>query len=201
MKDKPKRESSPEFRAIKRQYASCFVILFASFLIGLAVRTILNWPIAAILSDNSMLNNNIMSLIDGITGTSIALIALFILSFYDGYYHNKFVFKQILLAVVLTFATQVVLAIALGHSVWFSGPTMFFARYVFKTRHFDIIGTMGAKKVLENYRWLFILIAFWFLYAPLMISGKYLGTKKSKKDFAKVKEEKDKEKVFGEHLP
>lgn len=45
MKDKPKREMSPQFRAIKRQYASCFIILFASFLIGLAVRTILCMPL------------------------------------------------------------------------------------------------------------------------------------------------------------
>ncbi|MBR5472389.1 MAG: hypothetical protein IKU82_00215 [Clostridia bacterium] len=195
----PKRKFNPKVLSIKRQYASCFVTLFASFLIGLAVRTILNWPIAAILSDNDMLRNNIMSLIDGIIGTIVTLVVLFMLSLFDGYYHNKFVLKRLLVAIVLTFATQVVLAIVLGHSVWFSGLTGFFATYVSRTMHSDMVGVMGFKKILENYRWIFMIIAFWTLYAPLMLFGRYLGSKKSKKDFAKAKEEKAKEKVLGGH--
>lgn len=207
LKDKPKRELSPEFRAIKRQYASCFVTLFASFCIGLAVSVILDIPIGVALTESSLMAENSM-LADYIRNFAVdaiylisTLITVFVLSCIDGYRKNGFVFKRILFGIILTFVTLLVLNFALGHSVWFSGPTMFFARDVFEARHFDVMGTMGAKKILENYQWIFITIAFWFLYAPLMILGKYVGTKKSKKDFAKVKEEKDKEKVFGEHLP
>lgn len=195
----PKRKFDPKVLSIKRQYASCFVALFASFLIGLAVMTIFNWPIAAILSDNDMLRNNIMSLINGIIGTIVTLIALFILSFFDAYYHNKFVLKRLLVAIVLTFATQVVLAVVLGHSVWFSGLTCYFATYVSRTMHSDMVGVTGFKKILENYDWIFMIIAFWTLYAPLMLLGRYLGSKKSKKDFAKAKEEKAKEKTLNGH--
>ena len=195
----PKRKSDPNVLSFKRQYASCFVTLFASFLIGLAVRTIFNWPIAAILSDNSMLKNNIMSLIDGIIGVIVTSISLFILSFSNGYYHNKFQLKQLLLAVLTTFFTQVILAIVLGHSVWFSGPTGFLATYVSRNIHSDMVGMIGFRRYLENYRWLFMTLSFWFAYAPLIITGKYLGAKKSKRDFAKVKGERAKQKSFDEH--
>lgn len=202
-----KREISPKALAIKRQYASCVVTLFASFLIGLAVSVILDLPIGVILTESSLMAENAM-LADYIRNFAVdtaylisALITIFVLSCIDGYRKNGFVFKQILFGIILTFVTLMILNLILGHSVWFSGPTMFFARDVFEVRHFDIMGEIGSKKILENYQWLFMVIAFWFLYAPLMVLGKYLGTKKSKKDFAKDKEEKDKEKALDEFLP
>lgn len=199
MKDKPKREMSPQFLAIKRQYASCFIILFASFLIGLAVRTILCMPLIAILTEVLMLNKGTATFIDSVTGFAVALVTIFILSFNDGYHKNKFVFKQLLLAIVLTFIMQVVINLILGPSVWFSGPTVFISDYVFKHTHFEILGTMGAKQISKNYDWLFMMLSFWFAYAPLIITGKYLGAKKSKRDFAKVKGERKKQKSFDEH--
>lgn len=44
-----------------------------------------------------------------------------------------------------------------------------------------------------------MIIAFWTLYAPLMLFGRYLGVKKSKKDFAKDREERSKEKTLNGH--
>lgn len=184
-----RKELSPKALSLKRQYGLCLSTLFASFLIGLAVSVILDMPIglilteSSIMSDSSMSTDSIRTIADGCLGIIGALITIFVKSYTEAYFNNRFVFKGILLAVVLTFITQVIINLILGHSVWFSGPTVYFARYVFEAKHFDIIGTMGAKKILENYQWLFMIIAFWFLYAPVMIFGKYLGTKKSKKNF------------------
>lgn len=200
-----KRELSPNVRAIIRQYSFCFVAFFASFLIGLAVSVIMDIPIGVTLTESSLMDENPV-LADHIRNFAVdatylisTLITVFVLSYTYGYRKNGFVFKQILFGIILTFVTLLVLNFVLGHSVWFSGPTMFFARDVFEVIHFDVMGTMGAKKILENYQWLFMVIAFWFLYAPLMILGKYLGSKKSKKDFANAKEEKTKEKTLDGH--
>lgn len=184
-----RKELSPKALSLKRQYGLCFFTLFTSFLIGLAVSVILNMPIgfilteSSIISDSSMSIDSIRTIADGCSGIIGTLITIFVMSYTQAYFKNRFVFKEILLAVALTFITQVIINLILGHSVWFSGPTVHFARYVFEAKHFDIMGTMGAKKVLGNYQWLFMVIAFWFLYAPVMVFGKYLGTKKSKKDF------------------
>lgn len=196
---KPKIKLSPKILAIKKQYDSCCAILFAAFLIGLGVSMILDWPTAAILSANSLLKGNIMSLIEGVVGIVVAMVSVFVLSILNGYYRNKFQFKQLLLAIALVFATQTVLAILLGHSVWFSGPSVFLSTYAFKTVHFDAIGQMGAKQIIANYDWLFTTLTFWLLYAPLLLLGKYLGAKKSKKDFAKERAEKAKGKTLNEH--
>lgn len=202
---KKKREIPPKLLSIRRQYASCFVTFFAAFLIGLAVSVILNFPIGLVLiecsefAEDLTLVDAIRDLAGGITGLVGALITIFVLSFLEGYYKNKFVFKQLLSAIALTFVTLVILNLILGHSVWFSGPTMFFASYVFEQKHFEIMGTKGAKQILENYRWFFMVIAFWVLYAPSMILGKYLGSKKGNKDSEKAKKEKSKEKTLNEH--
>lgn len=201
----PKRKFDPKVLSIKRQYASCFVTLFASFLIGLAVGVIMDIPIGLILTESSLMDENSV-LADNIRNFSVdtiylvaTLITIFVLSYTYGYRKNEFVFKQILFAVITTFITLVILNLVLGHSFWFSGPSMFFARDVLEARNFYMFGTMGVKKVLKNYQWIFMIIAFWTLYAPLMLLGRYLGSKKSKKDFAKAKEEKAKEKVLGGH--
>lgn len=202
---KQRKEISPTARAIKRQYASCFVTIFASFLIGLAVCVIMDIPIGLILTESSLMTENSV-LADNIRNFAVdtiylitTLITIFVLSYTYGYRKNEFVLKQVVFAIILTFATFAVLNFVLGHSFWFSGPSMFFARDVFEARHFDVMGTMGAKKILENYQWLFMIIAFWTLYAPLMLFGRYLGVKKSKKDFAKDREEKSKEKTLDGH--
>ena len=202
---KPKREISPEVLALKRQYNSCFIILFASFLIGLAVSVLLDIPIGVILTESTLMSEN-PTLAQGIRNFSVdiaglvgTLITIFVLSFRDGYYNNKFVFKQLLLSITLVFVTQVVLVLILGHSVWFSGPTTSLASDVFKVRHFDIVGQRGSKRILISYKWCFMIPAFWVLYAPIMVAGKYLGAKKSKKNFAINKEEKTKEKTINEH--
>lgn len=100
------------------------------------------------------------------------------------YRNYKFKCSQLLLGILLTFVTQVLLVIIFGHTAWFSGSTIFIARYVINIVYPDL--TYG-REILENYRWAFMIIAFWIVYVPLIFLGKYLGSKKHKKDFTEYK--------------
>ena len=186
------KKISTKLLALKNTYGFCWVTLFISFAIGLLVSVILNIPIGLILGVTS-------NLADGITGTVATLITLFILSFRDGYYHNKFKLRQLLISVVLVFVLQVIITLVLGHSVWFTGQTVSFARYIFEVRHPFWLSRVWASEMMEKYNWQLMIIAYWLLYAPIMIGGKYLGAKTSKEDFANAKEEKLKEKTLNEH--
>ncbi|MBR3592109.1 MAG: hypothetical protein IKL46_04590 [Clostridia bacterium] len=187
-----KKDISPKIRAFRKLYVYSLILLLISFVIGLFVSVLLNIPIGFILGETS-------NLADGITGTLATVITLFLLNFKYGYYENRATLAQLLLVVLSISALQIFITIMLGHSVWFTGPTMSFARYVFELRHPDMIGVIGAKKIVAEYNWIFMIIAFWVLYAPSMILGKYLGSKKGRKDSLKAKEEKSKEKTLNEH--
>ncbi len=187
-----KKEISPKIRAFRKLYVYSLILLLISFVMGLFVSVLLNIPIGFILGETS-------NLADGITGTLATVITLFLLNFKYGYYENRATLAQLLLVVLSISALQIFITIMLGHSVWFTGPTVSFARYVFELRHPDMIGVIGAKKIVAEYNWILMIPAYWLIYAPIMIVGKYLGAKKSKKDFAKAKEEKEREKTLDGH--
>lgn len=192
-----KKEISPNARAIRRQYVFCVVTLFASFLFGLVVDIVLiNLPLGLIIGHTGSLLEHLIHIV-------ITMAIMFVICYKEGYYKSKFVFKPFFISVVLTFVTQVVLVFVFGPSAWLSGPTIFITRDVFDAKHPDLIGAAWSitRGTIYNYRWFFMVIAFWVLYAPSMILGKYLGSKKGKKDSEKAKEIIKKEKVFGEHLP
>lgn len=171
----PKKNPRKIHQIIKQYESCCWVILFPSFGIGLLVSVLLNAPLGLIIGRTG-------SLIDSLSGFIATAAAIFMLSWKDGYRNCKFKHTQLLLGIVLTFATQVFLVIIFGHTAWFSGPTIFIARYVINIVYPDL--TYG-KEILENYRWTFMIIAFWIIYVPLIFFGKYLGLKKHKKDFIK----------------
>lgn len=187
-----KKENSPKWLSLKNTYGFCWVTLFASFGVGLLVSVFLNIPIGFILGETS-------DLADGITAMIGTLVTLLFLCFEDGYHHNKFKLTHLILGVVLTFVLQVVITLILGHSVWFTGPTVSFARYAFELINPYMIGIIGAKEIIAKYNWYLMIPTFWLLYAPIMVVGKYLGAKKSKEDFAKAKEEKEREKTLDGH--
>lgn len=164
---------------IKKQYSSCcWGILFPSFGIGLLVSVLLNIPLGLIIGHTG-------SLIDSLTGIIATATAIFILSWRDGYRNCKFKYTQLLLGILLTFATQVILVIIFGHTAWFSGPTIFIARYVINIVYPNLTYT---REILENYRWIFMIVTFWIVYVPLIFFSKYLGAKKHKKDFINYRE-------------
>lgn len=192
-----KKEISPNARAIRRQYLFCVVTLFASFLFGLVVDIVfINMPLGLIIGHTG-------SLLEHLIHIAITMAIMFVICYKEGYYKSKFVLKPFFISVVLTFITQVVLVFVFGPSVFLSGPTISIARDVFDAKYPDLIGAAWVltKETIYRYRWFFMIVGFWVLYAPSMILGKYLGTKKGKKDSEKSKEEIKKEKVFGEHLP
>ena len=187
-----KKELSPYARAIRRQYVSCVVTLFASFLIGMAVDIVLiNMPLGLIIGHTGSLLEHILHIV-------VTMVAMFVLCYKEGYYNSKFVFKHMLVGVVLTFITQVVLVFVFGPTMWLSGPTISIARDIFNAKYPELIDAAWflTKETIYNLRWFFMIIAFWVLYAPSMILGKYLGSKTGKKDSEKAKEKTKKEKIF-----
>lgn len=190
-----KKEISSGARAIWRQYLFYVVTLFASFLIGLVIDIVLiNIPLGLIVGHTGSLLEHVLHIVVTIT-------TMFVLCYKEGYYKSRFTFKQLLISVALTFITQMVLVFFFGPSAWFSGTSIFIARYVFDAKHPELIGVAWSvtKEAIYNYRWFFMVVTFWTLYAPSMILGKYLGSKKGKKDSEKAKEEKNKEKTLNGH--
>ena len=166
-------------RLVKKQFESCFVILFTAFGIGLLISVLLSIPLGLIIGYTSSLANFI-------SGITAAAVTIFILSFKDGYHNYKFQWIQLFLAILLTFIAQLLLVIVIGHAAWISGPTILLARFIFNTKHPDLIGAVGSKEIVEEYRLISMIIAYWFFYAPLMALGKCLGRKKHQKDFRKL---------------
>lgn len=183
---------SPMLLAVVKQYRDCLVTLLFAFLNGLIISIVLSLPIGLILGESSNLADALVALL----GT---LITVFLSSCKKGYYFSRFKFSQLFIGIILTFATQIILVL-MGHSAWFSGPAMFWGSYLFEVINPEAVVRWNVHGVtIENYRWIFVIALYWFAYVPLMILGKYLGAKKSKRDFKKSKEEKVKEKAINEH--
>ena len=190
-----KKEISPKIRAIRRQYIFCIVTLFAAFIIGLVVDVVfVNMPLGFIIGHTG-------SLLEHLIHIAITMLIMFIFCYKYGYYDSKFVLKPFLWALVFTFVTQIVVVFVFGPTMWFSGPTISIAGDLFDAKYPELEGAAWTltKETIYKYRWIFMIIAFWVLYAPSMILGKYLGSKKGRKDSLKAKEEKSKEKTLNEH--
>ncbi len=190
-----KKETSPNIRAIRRQYVFCIVTLFAAFVIGLVVDIVfINMPLGFIVGQTG-------SLLESFIHIAITMLIMFIFCYKYGYYDSKFALKPFLLALVFTFITQIVVVFIFGPTMWFSGPTISLARDLFDAKYPELEGAAWTltKGTIYKYRWIFMIIAFWVLYAPSMILGKYLGSKKGRKDSLKAKEEKLKEKTLNGH--
>ena len=110
---KPRKEISPNTRAIRRQYVFCVVTLFASFLFGLVIDIVLiNMPLGLIIGHTGSLLEHLINIV-------ITMAVMFVICYKEGYYKGEFVFKPFFISVVLTFITQVVLVFVFGPTMWF----------------------------------------------------------------------------------
>lgn len=175
MTNKPKNEKAFTVRELLWQYESCAVILIASYGMGLLISVLLNIPFGLIIGHTS-------DLADFFSGITATVITIFILSCKDGCHTHKFIFNKLLLSMILAFLTQCLLVFVFGHALWFSGPTVHLAGYFLEVTKSSAI---NLKETLEIYRWILMVIAFVFVYAPLMFLGEYAGTKKHQRDFKK----------------
>lgn len=158
-----------------KHFETHFVIFFASLAFGLLVSVLCNIPLKFI----DGINVNIGNFVTGISGT---IFILFILSFKEGYHFKEFKFKITFLSILSLFVLQFILAAILGHAVYISGSTVYLARYVLYLVNPELI---NGKEMLDNYRLLFMLLADFVVYLPIISFGEFLGAKKHKKDFSK----------------
>ncbi|MBQ6687472.1 MAG: hypothetical protein IJN03_03000 [Bacilli bacterium] len=162
-----KNSLSKSKKALK-EYESYFSIFMISMGVGIFVDIITNIPIALMIGYNSRL---VGFIIENIAAT----VTMFILNFKKGYRCRKFELKKILLNIFFLLILQVIAALTIGHSIYFSGPSFYLAEFV--------ANTTSSFKKLQMYRWLFMVVIFLFNYAPTIIFGQYLGLKKHNKDF------------------
>lgn len=152
-----------------------FVIFFASLAFGLLVSVLCNIPLKFI----EGININIGNFVTGIIGT---ISILFFLSFKEGYRFREFKFKITFLSILSLFVLQFILVAIFGHAVYISGSTVYLSRYVLYLVNPELI---NGKEMLENYRLLFMILADFVVYLPIISVGEFLGAKKHKKDFSK----------------
>ncbi len=158
-----------------KHFETHFVIFFAALAFGLLVSVLCNIPLKFM----EGINVNIGNFVTGIIAT---ISTLFILSFKEGYHFKEFKIKIIILSILTLFILQFILVAIFGHAVYISGPTVFLARYVLAVVNPELI---NGKEMLENYRLLFMLLADFVVYLPIILFGEFLGAKKHKKDFSK----------------
>lgn len=173
------KKSNKPIRTITQQWVSCFGILYLSFAIAIAVSFILNIPLGLIIGHTG-------SLLDDILYFLCSVVCAFVLSYRDGRQNYQFKLGRLLLALALTIATQVVLAILIGgNTVYWSGPAIVFAH-----RLLNVYNPMEipSRTVLDTYRWLLMFAADLFVYVPTILLGEYLGNKKRIKEFNESEE-------------
>lgn len=163
-------------KAFIKELSEYFVDFFMSLLIGFGVTLLLNLPLKFIRTIDVHLGSFIIHFV-------CMCIALYIRSYRKGYCANKstydFCLKKVLLFVGLIFAIQVLIVLILGvknggHAVYVAGPSRWLAGYIL-----PLCKTNLPQNVLfVRLNWLFMIGLDLLVYAPIMIIGEYLGTKR-----------------------
>lgn len=173
---------------MKKSFVDTFVIWFSSIGLALLIGILVNIPMKFIFPnvDNSLL--------DGIYSVLIALIIMFCLSFALGYKNKKFEIKKIILSLALVFGFVFLLTVILDVAVYITGPTDHFATYIFEKSNPDLYWSKEAIRPAVRWRYGITLFsgAYLLIYSPLIILAQYLGAKKHKKDFDKLKPKQSK---------
>ena len=176
---KRQNKSNQPIQTIKQQWVSCFIMLYASFGIAIAIDFILNIPLGLIIGYTNSLFSDVLYFL-------CSVVCVYVLSYRDGRKNYQFKLWRLLLALALTIAVQVLLAILIGgNTVYWSGPAIVFAHSLL-----DVYNPVEipSRTVLDTYQWLLMLAADLFVYVPTIIVGKYLGNKKRIKEFNESKE-------------
>lgn len=163
-------------KELLKEFGDYIINFFMSVLIGLGISLLLDLPMKFLKIINLDLGRFIVYFLS-------MCIALYARSYRRSYYANSrtytFQIKKVLFFVGMTFVIQILLAVIIGHTVYFTGPTHYLAFYVLFIKNFRI---PEAQAVLTGYSWLFMLLAEVLIYAPIMILGEYFGAKQSNKE-------------------
>lgn len=174
-----RKKSNKPIRTIKQQWVSCFGILYLSFGIALVVLFIVQIPLGLIIGKTNTLLSNSLYFI-------AAPITQFVVSYRDGQSNYQFRLGRLLLALLLTLATQVALVLIIGgHAIYFSGPAIVFDEYLLRIYNPIEVPT---RTVLDTYEWALMFASDLFVYVPTILLGEYLGNKKRIKEFNEAEE-------------
>ncbi len=167
-----------------KTFENVFVYYFASLGISLLIGIILNIPLKLLFD----IDKNILNFIPSILCVSISLFVLF---FKNGYSDKKFQTKNFLFSLILLLVLIIILTMLIGHAIYISGPTNYIADFIFKKLNPDLYYTPIELRTitLNRYKTIAMISAFVFIYSPIMLLGEYLGTKKHKRDFKKIKQD------------
>lgn len=105
----------------------------------------------------------------------------FVLFFKDGNRNKRFKAKELLLSLLILFGSLLIVTYILKPAVYVSGPTNFLARYVLLKVNPGLVDGMA---MLKRYIMELMVLAFVFVYSPIILLAEYLGAKKHKKEFA-----------------
>ena len=146
------------------------------------IAIILNIPLKFIIPNFNNLTNFIIDLL----GLSTALFVIF---FNDGYSDKKFELKPLLIALGLLLCFVTLVSTIIGHAVYISGPTIYLADYIISVK-----APAHALDLLILYRYslIFMLLAFIFIYTPIMLIANYLGVRFKKRKFTYTKNKSQK---------
>ena len=160
-----------------KKFGQVFALYFSSMLISLFASIILNIPLKFLITNYNNLTNFIISFL-------CLYVALFALFFNDGYSNKKFEIKPLFIALGLLLCFVVLVSFIIGHAVYISGPTVYLADYILHLKEpmkiFDPI-------IVNRCCLYLMLLAFIFIYAPMMLIANYLGVKFKNRKFTYTK--------------
>ncbi len=173
---------------MKKSFIFVSETYFFSIGIGLLISIVIGLPLKLIFTK---VNN---SLLNFIVDFIVAIICMFIFGFKFGYKSRIFKIKNTLLALLIVFGIIIVFGVVIGSAVYVTGPTDVFATYFFEKTNPDLFYSKEALRDALDWRYsmLFSIIAYIFVYSPIIILAEYLGVKKHIKDFDKLKAQKNK---------
>ena len=179
----PDNNNTLNLKALFKEFSYYLVNFFISVIIGLGISILLDIPMKFIKTINIDLGHFIAHFMG-------MCIALYTRSYRQGYHQNTstytFQLKKVLLYVGIVFAVQIALLLIIGgHTVYISGPTVFLTSYVLPAADRTIA---EGRLMIAGYDWLFMILADFFIYAPIMILGEYLGAKQNVKEITQEKQ-------------
>ncbi len=118
----------------------------------------------------------------------VLVISLFYFFYKLGYTEHKLKIKSFSASIFILFILIIIFSYYIGHAIYVSGPSVFLGDYIFeKLEPVWFYKRNPLRNVYrDKYQILTFIGTYIFVYAPIMITAKYLGIKKHKKDFSKI---------------
>lgn len=165
-------------KSLLKTFERIFVYYFASMGLSLLAIFILNIPMKLLLGDNYS------DLTDFFISVLSFIVSLFVLLCIDGYRAKKFELKLFIFSELTLLVLLIIVICFIGRAVYISGPTDSLARYIlYKVNP----GLINGNVMLNRYCMVLMICAYVILYAPVMLIAEYIGVKIRNKQFAKDK--------------